>query len=126
MTLLLVAWKAASCLATLLAFSGEEGPVGGDYGPPRVVVSAPSEARYAHLAWPKVVRTADARGLRWKRLGLVAALPKEAKEHADWSYPWMTPLDGSTWFVVFYSGKVKGANSIYGLTIRPENTETPK
>ncbi len=374
MTLLLIAWKAAACLAALLAFSGEEGPVGGDYGPPRVVVPAPSDARYAHLAWPKVVRTADgalvlayvagrahtvggcpavscstdggrtfspphvlrefnggteyahcgnvalglagdggvvllamaftdrerntivgwrspdsgrtwqpvdtsalaenrtgsvyghvfrvpgkglavcghyrppsephdqgiwiafsqdegrmwgpaqriasqklfepamtcvagrlvgllrddghphrywqavsqdlgatwqvapgpianettrhpqpspfvtgapgdpsrlyalqslrnvkgehkgeihlwtadARELRWKRLGLVAALPKEAKGHADWSYPWMTPLDDRTWFAVFYSGRVKGASSIYGLTVRPEHAEAPK
>lgn len=62
--------------------------------------------------------TADARQLQWKRLGLVAALPRSADEHTDWSYPWMTCLNGDDWFVVFYSGRVNGANSIYGLKIR--------
>ena len=65
--------------------------------------------------------TADARQLQWKRLGLVAALPKGAKEHTDWSYPWMTRLENGNWFVVFYSGKTSGANSIFGLTLKPES-----
>jgi len=63
--------------------------------------------------------TADARQLDWKRLGLVAALPKDAKEHNDWSYPWMAPCGDGRWLAVFYSGNVAGANSIYGLTLRP-------
>ena len=46
------------CTAALAA-AGEEGPAGGDYGPSRAVVSAPADARYAHLAWPKVVRTRE-------------------------------------------------------------------
>jgi len=64
--------------------------------------------------------TADTQELQWKRLGLVAALPNGAKEHVDWSYPWMTPLDDGTWFAVFYSGKGSGANAIFGLTVRPD------
>ena len=70
--------------------------------------------------------TADARRLQWKRLGLVAALPKGAKEHTDWAYPWMTLLDDRTWFVVFYSGKGSGANSIFGLAVRPDSPNTPR
>ena len=34
-------------------------PEAGDYGEPRVVVPAPENERYAHLAWPKIVKTAD-------------------------------------------------------------------
>lgn len=62
--------------------------------------------------------TADAKALKWQRLGLVAALPKAAPDN-DWSYPWMTPFGKDTWFVVFYSGQTNGANSIYGFTIQP-------
>jgi len=63
--------------------------------------------------------TAEVKKLEWKRLGLVAALPQDAKEHGDWSYPWMAPLDEQTWMAVFYSGHGSGANAIYGLTLRP-------
>ena len=34
-------------------------PQGGDYGQPALIVPAPEDARYAHLAWPKVVCTPD-------------------------------------------------------------------
>jgi hypothetical protein len=64
--------------------------------------------------------TADARRLDWKRLGLVAALSTADKENSDWSYPWMTRLDDGDWFVVFYAGKGTGANSIYGMRMRPD------
>lgn len=64
--------------------------------------------------------TADAQRLDWQRLGLVAALPNEVETHDDWSYPWMTPLGNGQWFVVFYSGRHTGANSIYGMTLQPD------
>jgi len=60
---------------------------------------------------------ADAKTLHWRRKGLVVSIPKEAIELSDWSYPWMTSLDGDSWFLVFYAGRVSGSNSIWGMTI---------
>jgi hypothetical protein len=35
-------------------------PIGGDFGDePRIVVEAPKDTRFAHLAWPKIVKTGD-------------------------------------------------------------------
>ena len=34
-------------------------PQPGDYGAARVVVPSPEDPRFAHLAWPKLARTAD-------------------------------------------------------------------
>jgi len=62
--------------------------------------------------------TADAKTLAWKRQGLVVSIPKAADGLSDWSYPWMTPLDGDRWFLVFYAGRVSGSNSIWGMTIQ--------
>jgi len=55
MSLLLqsVVWCAA------VAAAGDSGPIGGDYGQPRVVVPAPANPRYAHLGWPKIVCARD-------------------------------------------------------------------
>jgi len=55
----------------------------------------------------------------WKPLGTVVQLERDA-DHTDFTYPWMTPLGDGSWFVVFYSGKGRGANSIYGLALRPD------
>ena len=63
--------------------------------------------------------TAEAKTLQWKRQGLVVSIPKAAAGLADWSYPWMTPLDGDSWFLVFYAGHVTGSNSIWGMTVKP-------
>ncbi len=41
-----------------LASSSAE-PICGDYGEPWVVVRAPADERYAHLAWPKIVKAPD-------------------------------------------------------------------
>jgi len=60
--------------------------------------------------------SADAGTLDWRRQGLVATF--EGIE--DYSYPWMTHLRGNEWFVVFYAGKRRGSNSIYGMTIAPQ------
>lgn len=62
--------------------------------------------------------TADTKKLEWKRKGLVVSIPKEATGLSDWSYPWMTSLDGDKWFLVFYAGRVSGSNSIWGMTIQ--------
>ena len=61
--------------------------------------------------------TADANTLQWKREGLVVSIPKAATGLSDWSYPWMTPLNGKSWFLVFYAGHNTGSNSIWGMTI---------
>lgn len=42
-----------------LAVGIPDGPTGGNYGEPRIVVPAPTEARFAHLAWPKIVTAPD-------------------------------------------------------------------
>ncbi len=57
---------------------------------------------------------ADAEALDWQRLGRVATF----EGFEDYSYPWMTHLGGDRWFVVFYAGETKGANSIFGMTLR--------
>ena len=64
--------------------------------------------------------TADSRQLDWQRTGLVVRFPKSLGERNDFTYPWMTPLDDDTWFLAFYCGKKAGANSIYGITLRPD------
>jgi len=70
--------------------------------------------------------TADARKLDWKRGGLVVTFPGgKDNPNRDSTYPWMTQLDADSWFVVFYYGRGKGANSIYGMTITPEKTVEP-
>lgn len=62
--------------------------------------------------------TADAKTLDWRRKGLVVSIPEAAAGLSDWSYPWMTSLDGDKWFLVFYAGRVSGSNSIWGMTIQ--------
>ncbi len=63
---------------------------------------------------------ADSRQLDWKRSGLVVRFPESLGHRDDFTYPWMTPLDDETWFLVFYCGKKSGANSIYGMTLCPD------
>ena len=63
---------------------------------------------------------ADSRQLDWKRAGLVVHFPKSLKDRNDFTYPWMTPLDNETWFLAFYCGRKSGANSIYGMTLCPD------
>ena len=60
-----------------------------------------------------VLWSADAKQLAWQKHGLVASCPG----CQDYSYPWMTHLEGDKWFVVFYAGKRDGANSIYGMAL---------
>ena len=59
--------------------------------------------------------SADANTLDWKRLGTVVEFPETLGDRNDFSYPWMTHLEGDDWFVVFYCGQSKGPNSIYGM-----------
>ena len=70
--------------------------------------------------------TADARKLDWQRQGMVVSFPRgKGNPNADFTYPWMVQLDSDRWFLVFYSGQIRGANSIYGMTIEPEKTVEP-
>jgi len=49
-------------------------PKAGDYGTPRIVVPAPESERFAHLAWPKVVRARD---------GTLVLAHAAARKHAN-------------------------------------------
>lgn len=42
---------------TLAAIGADPQPLGGDYGPPRLLVPAPTAPKIAHLSWPKIVAT---------------------------------------------------------------------
>ncbi len=61
--------------------------------------------------------TANAETLDWRRVGQVVAFPADDPNHADITYPWMTPLGDGQWFLVFYSGQRRGPSSIYGMEI---------
>lgn len=56
-------WRPLLCLMPLFSsavFAAPPAlPLAGDYGEPRVIVSAPEDAAIAHLSWPKVIRTKD-------------------------------------------------------------------
>ncbi len=51
--------------------------------------------------------------LKWERHSLITSCP----DVEDFSYPWMTHLEGNDWFIVYYAGEKDGPNSIYGMTI---------
>ncbi len=65
-----------------------------------------------------VLWTAEAKELKWKRLGEVARFPRTLGQRRDITYAWMTPLGGGEWFTVFYCGLVHGPSDIYGLKMR--------
>lgn len=57
--------------------------------------------------------------LDWRPEGVVATFPSRTQfPKGDYTYPWMTPLGGRDWFVVFYGGLGDGPNSIWGLKLR--------
>jgi hypothetical protein len=57
--------------------------------------------------------------LKWRRVGqLVKWDEKDGENHTDFTYPWMSPLGGDRWIMVYYSGNKKGSSAIYGLTLR--------
>lgn len=58
---------------------------------------------------------ADAKKLEWEKVGTVAKFPRTLRERGDLTYGWMAPLGGRKWYAVFYCGKHRGANDIYGL-----------
>ena len=65
--------------------------------------------------------------LEWKKIGLLARLPRdEADLNKDFGYPWMVPLGESKWFLLFYFGEVAGPCALWSLEleIRPEVTGT--
>jgi len=39
----------------------------------------------------------------------------------DYGYPWMTRVGPGQWFMVFYCGKLAGANGIYGMRIQTDS-----
>jgi hypothetical protein len=60
---------------------------------------------------------ADAATLQWQRVATLVTFPATLGARNDFGYPWMTPLDADHWFLVFYCGKMHGANAIYGMPI---------
>lgn len=48
-----------ACLVGSLFAAQPTVRLGGDFGEPHVIVPAPAAPRFAHLAWPKVIRTRD-------------------------------------------------------------------
>ena len=48
--------------------------------------------------------------LQWRRICLIA------EGGGDWTYPWMTHLDGNEWYLVYYQGTTS-SSSIYGTKI---------
>lgn len=58
-----------------------------------------------------VVWTATAKDLVWRKIGTVASF----SGIEDWGYASAASLGNGEWFVVFYAGKMRGANSIYGV-----------
>lgn len=65
-----------------------------------------------------VLWTAEAKELKWKRLGEVVRFPRTLGQRRDITYAWMTPLGNDEWFTVFYCGQVHGPADIYGLKMR--------
>lgn len=63
--------------------------------------------------------TADIERLDWKRQGRLAAIPADAANLSDWSYPWMTPIGDDRWMLVFYAGTSRGSSSLYGMDLTP-------
>lgn len=59
--------------------------------------------------------SADVKTLDWKPLGTLAKFPRSLRERSDLTYGWMTPVGENRWYLVFYCGKHRGANDIYGL-----------
>lgn len=57
---------------------------------------------------------AEADSLDWEKRGLVATF----EGFEDYAYPWMAHLGGDEWFVVFYAGRSRSANSIYGIRLQ--------
>jgi hypothetical protein len=150
MSILPVAWSVAASLAAVSAVLEEEGPVAGDYGQPRVVVSAPADARYAHLAWPKVVRTREGTLVlayvagRAHTVGGCPAVScsrdggrmfnpprvlREFSNRADYAHCGNVALglagDGSVVLLAMaFTGQER--NTILGLTVRPGSPNTPR
>ncbi len=58
------------------------------------------------------------------RVQNIMRFPTDLKDNNDFSYPWMAQLDAHTWYLVFYCGKMHGANSIYGMTFDMRITKT--
>jgi len=54
-----IMWITLIAVCAVLAAANEEKPAGGDYGQPRLLIAAPENSRFSHLAWPKVCQTKD-------------------------------------------------------------------
>jgi hypothetical protein len=64
-----------------------------------------------------VLWTADAGRLDWRRRGVVVEFPETLAPRNDITYPWMVPLEGNDWFLVFYCGRPRGPSAIYGMRL---------
>lgn len=54
----------------------------------------------------------------WKRTQHLIEFKNSDPENTDFGYPWMVHLRDDRWFMVFYYGKGRGSNSIWGLDLQ--------
>ena len=97
--------------------------------PSPFVIVDPNSPRTLHCLQSQRTKTGqiylwsvDSEQLVWQRRGLVVSFPS----CQDYSYPWMTHLEGDDWLLVFYAGERDGANSIYGMNLRIRGPNTRK
>ena len=63
--------------------------------------------------------TSDLHNLRWTKIGLLTTLPRdEGNLNRDFGYPWMVPLGGNRWFVLFYFGESSGPCALWSLEMK--------
>ena len=63
--------------------------------------------------------TADLRELDWKKIGLISTLPQDEENfNRDFGYPWMVPLGGNRWFLLFYFGESAGPCALWSLEMK--------
>ncbi len=63
--------------------------------------------------------TADLHELDWKKIGLITTLPSDEENlNRDFGYPWMVPLGGDRWFLLFYFGESAGPCALWSLELK--------
>ena len=56
--------------------------------------------------------------LNWERRGLITTLPSDKENlNRDFGYPWMVPLGGDRWFLLFYFGESAGPCALWSLEL---------
>ena len=62
--------------------------------------------------------------LEWKKIGLITTLPSDEENlNRDFGYPWMVPLGGNRWFLLFYFGESTGPCALWSLELEIDNVD---